>query len=127
MTITPVQRGQNLDMMSRADRLYGLGATVAGRTEAMSKFKVKVARIEAAGGKRADSQVCITFAITRGSVGFQVPIHLKVGDYDDTEMVRAARSALHEIFVELSQHTRPWKLSAKELRLLADMNLRPTK
>jgi hypothetical protein len=86
-----------------------------------------VARIEAARGSRADSQVCITFDITRGPVGFQVPIHLKVSDYDDTEMVQAARSALHGIFVELGHQTLHWSLSAKELRLLADMNFRPTK
>jgi hypothetical protein len=93
----------------------------------MSKFKIKVARIEAARDGRPDSQVCITFDITRGPIGFQVPIHLKVSDYDDTEMVQAARSALHGIFVELGHQTLHWNLSAKELRLLADMNLRPTK
>jgi len=95
--------------------------------ESMSKFKINVARIEAATGNRADSQVCITFQITRGPVRFRVPIHLKIGDYDDTEMVQAARSALHRIFVELGHQTLHWKLSAKELRLLADMSLRPRK
>ncbi len=93
----------------------------------MSKFKIKMARIETAGGQRADSEVCITFEITRGPVRFQVPIHLKVGDYDDTEMVQAARSALHRIFLELGHQTLHWKLSAQELRLLADMSLRPRK
>jgi hypothetical protein len=91
----------------------------------MSKLKIKVARIEAARGSRADPQVCITFEITRGPVAFQVPLHLKVGDYDDTEMVQAARSALHGMFVELGHQTLDWNLSAKELRQLADMNLRP--
>jgi hypothetical protein len=75
------------------------------RGESMSKFKIKVARIEAARGNRADSQVCITFEITHGPVAFQVPLHLKVGDYDDTETVQAARSALHGIFVELGRQT----------------------
>jgi hypothetical protein len=93
----------------------------------MSKFKIKVARIEAAAGNRADSQICITFEITRGPDRFQVPIHLKGSDYDDTEMVQAARSALHRIFVELGHQTLHWSLSAKELRLLADMSLRPSK
>lgn len=92
----------------------------------MSKFKIKVARIEAARGS-PDSQVCITFQINHESVGFQVPIHLKAGDYDDTEMVQAARSALHCIFVELGHETLHWNLSAKELRLLSDMSLRPRK
>ena len=93
----------------------------------MSRFKIKVARIEAATGNRADPQVCITFEVTRGPVGFQVPIHLNVGDYDDTEMVQAARSTLHGIFVELGHETLHWNLSAKELRLLADMSSRPRK
>ena len=92
----------------------------------MSKYRIKLARIEAAMGNRSD-QVCITFQIDQGRVGFQVPIHLKVGDYDDTEMVQAARSALHRVFVELGHQTLQWNLSAKELQLLADMSLRPTK
>ena len=72
-----------------------------------------------------DSQVCITFQIKNGPVDFQVPIHLKVSDYDDTEMIQAARSALHRLFVELGQQTMQWKLSPTELRLLAGMSLRP--
>jgi hypothetical protein len=93
----------------------------------MSKFKVKVARIEAVRASRPDSQVCITFEIKNGPAVFQVPIHLKVGDYDDTEMIQVARSALHRMFVELSHQTLHWKLSAAELRLLSDMNSRPSK
>ena len=49
------------------------GSRVTGADEWMSKFKIKVARIEAAAGTRA---VCITFHIDRGAVSFQVPIHL---------------------------------------------------
>ena len=92
----------------------------------MSKFKIKMARIEAA-SDRADTQVCVTFQINHGSVSFQVPISLKVSDYDDTEMVQAARGALHRIFVELAIQTLHWKLSAKELRLLSGMSLRARK
>ena len=93
----------------------------------MSKFKVKVARIESARGGRPGSHVCITFEIKDGAAVFQVPIHLKVSDYDDTEMIQAARSALHRMFVELSHQTLRWKLSATELRLLSDMSSRPSK
>jgi hypothetical protein len=93
----------------------------------MSKFKIKVARIEAGTGSRAVSQVCVTFQINHGSVSFQVPIRLKVSDYDDTEMVQAARSALHRVFVELAAQTLHWKLSAKELGLLSGMSLRAKK
>jgi hypothetical protein len=93
----------------------------------MSKFKIKMARIEAASGSHADSQVCITFQIDRGTVNFRVPIRLSVSDYDDTEMVQAARSTLHRTFVELAAQTRHWKLSAKELRLLSGMSSRARK
>jgi hypothetical protein len=95
----------------------------------MSKFRIKVARIEAtaARGSQAGSQVCITFLINRGKIDFSVPIHLKVSDYDDTEMVQAARSTLHRTFVELATQTQDWNLSAKELRLLSGMSLRTRK
>jgi len=45
-----------------------------------------------ASGRHADSQVCITFQIDLGTVHFQVAIRLNISDYDDTEMVQAARS-----------------------------------
>ncbi len=42
--------------------------------KSMSKFRIKVARIEAAPGRE---EVCITFQIQRGAVSFQVPIRLE--------------------------------------------------
>src|SRR5438552_14650739 len=75
---------------------------VAAVDESMSKFKIKVARIETGIGSRADPHVCVTFQIKRAEVSFQVPIRLSVSDYDDTEMVQAARSALHRTFAELA-------------------------
>jgi hypothetical protein len=86
----------------------------------MSKFKIKMARIEAS----EDSKVCITFQINRGAVSFQVPIRLNVSDYDDTEMVQAARNALHRTFVDLAAQTEAWKLAGGELQLLSRMNSR---
>lgn len=93
----------------------------------MSKFKIKMARIETTSARHADSQVRITFQIDRGTLNFQVPIHLKGSDYDDTEMVQAARSTLHRTFVELAAQTQHWNLSAKELRLLSGLSLRGRK
>jgi hypothetical protein len=87
-----------------------------------SKFKIKVARIEAAAGSRT---VCITFQIERGAVHFQVPIRLSISDYDDTEMVRAARNTLHRAFVELAAQSQDWKLSAQDMQQLSSMSLRP--
>jgi hypothetical protein len=93
----------------------------------MSKFKITMARIETTSGCHANSQVRIIFQIDRGTLTFQVPIHLKGSDYDDTEMVQAARSTLHHTFVELAAQTLHWNLSAKELRLLSGLSLRGRK
>ena len=98
---------------------------VAAVDESMSKFKIKVARIETGTGSRADPHVCVTFQIKRAEVSFQVPIRLSVSDYDNTEMVQAARSALHRTFAELAAQSRDWSLSATDLRKLSRMSLRP--
>jgi len=57
----------------------------------MSKFKIKVARIETVAGAEEDTQVRITFQVDRGLITFQVPIFLSISDFDDSEMVQAAR------------------------------------
>ncbi len=93
----------------------------------MSKFKIKMARIEATRGGRADTDVCITFQIDRGTVDFQVPIRLNGSDYDDTEIVQAARNMLHQTFAELTAQTRDWSLSANELRSLSAISMRARK
>lgn len=77
----------------------------------MGQFKIKVARMETAEGDRADTRVCITFQIGHGTVRFWVPIYLNVSHYDDTEMVQAARSTLHQTFAELAAQTSCWRLS----------------
>jgi hypothetical protein len=46
-------------------------------------------------------------------------------DFDDTEMVQAARHALHWMFVDLAAQTREWNLTAQELQQLSAMSLRP--
>jgi hypothetical protein len=46
-------------------------------------------------------------------------------DFDDTEMVQAARHALHWMFVDLAAQTREWNLTAQELQQLSTMSLRP--
>ena len=91
----------------------------------MSNFKIKVARIELAARGKRDAEVCITFQVDRGSISFQVPILLSIGDFDDTEMVRAARNALHRTFVELAAQSQTWKLTSKDLQQLSGMSMRP--
>jgi hypothetical protein len=91
----------------------------------MSKFKITVARIEIDARGKRNQQVRITFQIDRAPISFLVPILLNIGDFDDTEMVQAARSALHRTFVELAAQSQKWKLTAQDLRQLSSMSLRP--
>jgi hypothetical protein len=92
----------------------------------MSKFKITMARIEGVNqrGER-DAQVRITFRVDHAPTSFEVPILLSVRDFDDTEMVKAARNALHRTFVELAAQSQKWKLTSQELRQLSSMSLRP--
>jgi hypothetical protein len=46
-------------------------------------------------------------------------------DFDDTEMVEAARDALHSTFAELTAQTENWRLTAKDLQKLSNISLRP--
>jgi hypothetical protein len=91
----------------------------------MGKFKITVARIELAARRAQRAKVCITFQVERGSTCFRVPILLSIRDFDDTEMVQAARSALHRTFVELAAQSQGWKLTSEDLRQLSSMSLRP--
>jgi hypothetical protein len=94
-------------------------------SDGMSKFKITVTRIEVDARGKQDEQVRITFQIDRAPISFQVPILLSIRDFDDTEMVRAARNALHRTFVELAAQSQRWKLTSKDLRQLSSMSLRP--
>ena len=91
----------------------------------MSKFKITVARIEVEARREHDAQVRITFQVDRAPLSFQLPILLSIKDFDDTEMIQAARSALHRTFVELAAQSQKWKLTAKDLRQLSTMSSRP--
>ena len=91
----------------------------------MRKFKITVARIEVDARGKRNEQVRITFQIDRAPISFQVPILMDIRDFDDTEMVQAARSALHRTFVELAAQSQKWKLTAQDLQQLSSMSLRP--
>jgi len=92
-----------------------------------SKFKITnitVARIEETAAEGRSSQVSVTFQIDCVDAPFEVPIVLSKEDFDDTEMVQAARNDLHRIFVDLAAQTQEWKLTAEEMQQLTIMNLR---
>jgi hypothetical protein len=90
-------------------------------------FQIKVARIETTGQRKLDGQVCVTFQIKRAPTSFQVPVVLSISDFDDTEMVKAARSALSWTFAELALQSQKWKLTANGVKQLSRMSLRPKK
>ena len=90
----------------------------------MNKFRIKVARIERTGRGEQDGQVCVTFQLDRRLTSFQVPVLLNIKDFDDTEMVEAARNAVHRIFSELASQSLKWKLTANDLKQLSSVSMR---
>jgi len=47
-----------------------------------SKCKIKVARIEAIGQHAQERHVCVTFQIDRRPISFQVPLLLRLDDFE---------------------------------------------
>jgi hypothetical protein len=93
----------------------------------MNEFKINVSRIEMVAGAGESKEVCITFKFERAPINFQIPIFLRHRDFDDTEMIRAARNTLHRIFADLANQCESWSLTPAELQEMVNANLRPTK
>lgn len=91
----------------------------------MSEFKIKLARIEVFEEGEQGKQVRAVFQIERGPIGFHIPIYLQGRDFDDTEVVQAARNSLYRVFAVLANQSKVWELSPTELERLSKMNLRP--
>jgi hypothetical protein len=51
--------------------------------------------------------------------------YLQGRDFDDTEVVQAARNSLYRMFADLANQSKVWELSPAELERLSKMNLRP--
>ena len=91
----------------------------------MHEFQIKVERIEAVTSGTTKDLVCVTFEVERSPIRFQIPVLLKLKDFDDTEMIQVARHELHRIFVELSAQTVKWTLTEEDLRSLSNLSSRP--
>lgn len=91
----------------------------------MDEFKIKVGRIEAATADTTGSQVRITFEVERGPLKLKIPILLNLKEFDDTEIIQVARNELHRIFVELSEQTIKWTLTAEDIGKLSGISSRP--
>jgi hypothetical protein len=94
---------------------------------AVTKFRITVARIEIAARIGPKERVCVTFQVERAPISFQIPVLLSARDFDDTEMIRVARNALHRTFMELAATSVDWELTPAELRRLSNLNVRPAK
>ena len=92
----------------------------------MSEFKVTLARIEAVDEGEQGKQIRAVFHIERDLIGFNVPIYLRARDFDNSEMVQAARNSLHRMFVELANQSKVWDISPAELERISKMNVRST-
>ena len=89
-----------------------------------AKYKFSLARLEVI-SPTADRLVRATFSIECQQTSFQLSITLEMKDFDDTEIIRAARDTLHRIFAELSAESKQWKLTPQERKMLSNENLRP--
>ena len=92
----------------------------------MTKYKFSLARLEVI-APIADRLVRVTFRIKCPQTSFQVPINLEMKEFDDTEIVQAARDTLHRLFAELSAESTRWKLTPQERKMLSNENLRPNR
>ena len=91
----------------------------------MGEFSIKVARIEAEQSTGRPAKARVTFKIDHPEAGFRIPVILSLADFDDTELVEAARDALRRIFVELARQCEKWELTPRKLRQLSRSSLRP--
>jgi len=90
----------------------------------MAEGKVTIARLEAT-APIEERRVRVTFNIEYQQTSFQLPITLDMNEFDDTEMIQAARDILHRMFVELADESKRWELTSQERKILSEGNLRP--
>jgi hypothetical protein len=61
----------------------------------MNVFKIKIARIEMISPNERGEDIRLTFQFESSQTSFALPIFLKSCEFDDTEIVRVARSKLN--------------------------------
>ena len=88
-------------------------------------FKITIARIEMISPNECGEDIRLTFQFESRQTRFALPIFLKSCEFDDTEIVRVARSKLHDVFSQLCSQCEDWQLTDDERRELARINVRP--
>lgn len=91
----------------------------------MNVFKIKIARIEMISPNERGEDIRLTFRFESGQTSFDLPIFLKSCEFDDTEIVKVARSRLHDVFWQLCSQCEDWQLTDDERRELAKISVRP--
>jgi hypothetical protein len=91
----------------------------------MGEFDIRVARIEMISPNELGEDIRLTFQLESGEIAFDLPILLKSCEFDDTEIVRVARSRLHDVFWQLCSQCEHWQLTDGERCELARINVRP--
>jgi hypothetical protein len=103
-----------------------IGSKSIQRGKNMAGFKIKVARIEMISPNERGEDVSLTFQFEGRQTTFTLPIFLNSREFDDTEIVKVARSKLHDVFRQLYSQCENWQLTDEERRELASINVRPT-
>jgi hypothetical protein len=93
----------------------------------MGKFKIRVARIEMISPNERGEDIRLTFQFESRQTSFALPIFLNSCEFDDTEIVKVARSKLYDVFWQLCSQCEDWQLSDDERRELAKINVRPAR
>jgi len=65
------------------------------------------------------------FQFESSQTSFVLPIFLRSCEFDDTEIVRVARSKLHDVFWQLCSQCEDWQLTDDERRELARLSVQP--
>jgi hypothetical protein len=89
------------------------------------KFKIRVARIEMISPNERGEDIRLTFQFESRQTSFALPIFLNSCEFDDTEIVKVARSKLYDVFWQLCSQCEDWQLSDDERCELAKINVRP--
>ena len=72
----------------------------------MNMFEIAIARIEMILPNERGEDIRLTFQFESRQTTFTLPIFLKSCEFDDTEIVRVARSKLHGVFTQLASSAR---------------------
>ena len=91
----------------------------------MDIFKIKIARIEMISPNERGDDIRLTFQFESPQTSFTLPIFLKSCEFDNTEIVRVARSKLHDVFSQLCSQCEDWQLTDDQRRELARISVRP--